>query len=936
METVGANPPLAVWGAFGSGYTATTSAAHGGVRSLQCTASVATEVHGGSQTIVLNQTTPKAIKLTGWSRAQAVTGGVDSDYSVYLDIIYSDGSPLWGQTINFSTGTHDWEYKESFILPALPIRQISCYVLFRNSHTGTAWFDDISIAEVQDTVVQFDGAPVIASAPIPPPYNPTNRFSLLSGDGLVVDVTQEGGVIEGVTDGTNNLQAAAADYASGWLVCDRGAGSDWWNVGGWVTSSSGTLRQFGVITNLNLSAEVRYSTTNGAIRIQATVSNLLVSDRAISLYLALPVAMDGGYWWNSPRDRVAVTQAVESATLTDLGLGARNQVSEYPLATVTTTAGLTLAVAPDQYRPFRMIYNRSTKQFFAAFDVGLSSVPTNFPQIATAELWLYRSDPAWGLRAGLDGYYRRFPTAYTRAFTNEGIWVAFADIRGITNVGDFGIGYHEMGYTPAFVKSDDTNGIRSFRYVSEPWSYWMTMPTTLSNTDYTSVYNYLLSQHAQNIKAATATLSAGVRDPNGLLSFFPAAVPWCPYGAAFYVNPSPGIADPQYAVTKFSNEWNATVRDVYNHPENGVLDGEYIDSFCSAATTADYSSNHLRTTSFPLTYTRDDSRLMTPLIFGTYEMSKAIGADVHALGKAIIGNTVFPPWPMLPIGMGLFDFAGTEINCFDASGNFVPPSDSSLLYARALSGVRPYGFLLNTDFTKVSQTEMEGYIRLCAVYGIYPSAFSADASSNNYFEQPTYYERDRALFKKYVPIIRAISLAGWRPITDATVDNASVGIEAYGTNSAVGRCYLTARNFAAQPVTTTVTFDTNQWAFSNSQSLRLTNLFDGGSLTINLAAGSNSFALTLPANQCNAYAIQVAPPPPPVILVHDSAFGFVTNQFGFNVSSMPGLVAVVESTTNLVNWIPLATNVVPDLGSFYFGDGASATVARRFYRVRLQ
>ena len=114
---------------------------------------------------LLNQSTPKALKLSGWSKAQAVTGSTDSDYSVYLDILYTDGTPLWGQTVHFSIGTHDWEYKEAYILPALPIKQLNCYLLFRNSHTGTVWFDDVSVAEVQDAVAQFDGAAVIAGAP---------------------------------------------------------------------------------------------------------------------------------------------------------------------------------------------------------------------------------------------------------------------------------------------------------------------------------------------------------------------------------------------------------------------------------------------------------------------------------------------------------------------------------------------------------------------------------------------------------------------------------------------------------------------------------------------------------------------------------------------------------------------------------------------------
>ena len=51
METAGSSQPLAIWNAYGSGYTASTTTAHGGARSLQCTAATGTEVHGGYQTI---------------------------------------------------------------------------------------------------------------------------------------------------------------------------------------------------------------------------------------------------------------------------------------------------------------------------------------------------------------------------------------------------------------------------------------------------------------------------------------------------------------------------------------------------------------------------------------------------------------------------------------------------------------------------------------------------------------------------------------------------------------------------------------------------------------------------------------------------------------------------------------------------------------------
>jgi len=145
---------------------------------------------------------------------------------------------------------------------------------------------------VQNSVVQFDGSAVVSNAPSPLPFDPSTRFTLLSGDGLQLQVTQDGGAIEALADGTNNLMAAAADYASGWFVCDRGAASDWWNVGGWVTTNNNVLQQHGVITNLNLAADVRYSVNNNAIRIQATVSNLTPPDRAVSLAQLLPLRPD--------------------------------------------------------------------------------------------------------------------------------------------------------------------------------------------------------------------------------------------------------------------------------------------------------------------------------------------------------------------------------------------------------------------------------------------------------------------------------------------------------------------------------------------------------------------------------------------------------------------------------------------------------------------
>ena len=76
------------------------------------------------------------------------------------------------------------------------------------------------------------------------------------------------------------------------------------------------------------------------------------------------------------------------------------------------------------------------------------------------------------------------------------------------------------------------------------------------------------------------------------------------------------------------------------------------------------------------------------------------------------------------------------------------------------------------------------------------------------------------------------------------------------------------------------------------------------------------------------------PPTLPLILLSDGNFGVRSNQFGFNISGLPGQVVVTEASTNFMNWVPLATN---SLGSapVYFFDAAWSNYPARFYRLHL-
>ncbi|MCX7846451.1 MAG: hypothetical protein N2595_00235 [bacterium] len=868
METPGSTTPLHAWNRYLLGYTSTTATAHSPIQSLQCYAPTTGLSYGAYQHIVLNQSSPRSLFLSAWSKAQDVTGSPNNDYSVYLDLYYTNGQPLYGQTLPFATGSHDWQYLQRLVVPAQPVKDLYCYLLFRNSHTGTVWFDDITIAEIAESVATFDGIDVLYTRPDPPPFTTTSNFVLNTGDGLLLQLAAHGGVISALTIDNHNHYAPESDYASGWLLCDRRVTSAWWNVGGTVSFHNNAWVQQSLVTDLQLTAEIHYRISNNAIRITALVSNTAPGDRAISLYFALPADFVGGLWHATPRSAQLIGPAAEYQELGSQHFGARDALSVFPLASVTRESGLTLAIPPDAYRPYRLIYNRLLKLFFAAFDLGLSPRTQRFPNSASVELCLFRSDPAWGLRAGLDGLYHRFPLAFQRRFTNEGIWVAFADLSPITNLHDFHIAYHETSSSSHW-KFDDLHNIPSYRYLTEPWSFWMSMPTNIPNNSYPDVLNYLLHIHTNGTPTqrayAEATLSSGIRNKSGLLQFQPAAAPWCPYGAVFSLYASPFINDPTYPRTKFSISWNDDAKAVYTNLALGQLDGDYIDSYMALAATPNYHTNHLRTTSLPLTFRKNDFTLMLPLIYGTYELCRAVRAELDTLGKPLIANGVYV-WPRLPIGLELFDHAGTEINLFDSAGEFIQPSDYVLTYMRALSAQRPYGFLLNTDFSKVSHLEMETYMRVCAVYGIYPSAFSHNAAEGNYFLTPELYERDRPLFKTYIPLIKDMNARGWQPITHAVSSTNLVALERFGLSAVGSHAYLSVRNLSPSALVSRVSFHPHAWAGSLPY-LTLTNLFGNHAHTLDLASGQISLDLALQPYECRVYRIIAFPEASPCLFL---------------------------------------------------------------------
>ncbi len=131
----------ASWSPVGAGYTLVYEGAQEGRSCFLCESDKPDHSAGAMQEIVFDTPIKHPFKVSGWSKSENALG---PDYCLYMDCWYEDGTNLWGQRMNFQSGTHGWQYIEYVFNPAKPITKIQYFILFRHC-TGRAWFDNVSI-----------------------------------------------------------------------------------------------------------------------------------------------------------------------------------------------------------------------------------------------------------------------------------------------------------------------------------------------------------------------------------------------------------------------------------------------------------------------------------------------------------------------------------------------------------------------------------------------------------------------------------------------------------------------------------------------------------------------------------------------------------------------------------------------------------------------
>lgn len=136
-----------VWEDFAGGYSVDSREAHSGKRSIRVDRKVMEPPGGALQRVQINQTEPAPLILRGWSRtAERSATGPDNDYAIHADVIFADGSAEFGVMAPFENSVN-WRSLERRYEPDRPVASINLHVVFRGAHTGTVWFDDLSVVD---------------------------------------------------------------------------------------------------------------------------------------------------------------------------------------------------------------------------------------------------------------------------------------------------------------------------------------------------------------------------------------------------------------------------------------------------------------------------------------------------------------------------------------------------------------------------------------------------------------------------------------------------------------------------------------------------------------------------------------------------------------------------------------------------------------------
>ncbi len=534
------------------------------------------------------------------------------------------------------------------------------------------------------------------------------------------------------------------------------------------------------------------------IEVAGTIADLRGEDRAVTLYLALPLAEAEWRWWDdAARSR---TEAGEFAELANFESGAQfglnGRHSRYPLGCVDAPdlAGLTLAIRMDEPVVHRIALSPSLRTLFIALDFGLVPV-TNVHGRSLAEapfrVLIARHDAAWGMRSALARYREMFPQFFERRTEQAGGWYVWGDVQEMPEALEAGFRFHWGPRGVDAVRWDDEHDVTSVLYI-EPEFYQQThgdldrAPSAeealarisdlaagdpeemaaFTQLGYARSYvpQQWVDEHSLE-EAVQAVARAGEQslqhDATGRPILSVGQYSWIGdsrWGVIFPCNLDPDIPAGKgwFCRNLFIEPGLQTGEDAGAH-----YDGVALDSFGGYGQTAraDYRREHFQYADIPLCFGANDRRPCIVSSFASIEWLRELAADVHARDLVLMANC---SWGGTPAWL---TFAGPYLDIFGAeAATFADPD-----FIRFVAGDRPCSTL---PYSPRPEWETARHL----LHGIWSG-----------------HGNDTQMLARLDPILRQLDAAGWQPITGVRAEPASVQVERFG-EPADGALYFVAHN----------------------------------------------------------------------------------------------------------------------------------------------
>ena len=646
-----------------------------------------------------------------------------------------------------------------------------------------------------------------------------------------------------------------------------------------TTGANGKLHQHADLPDEHLTFDATYTPTKDYIRVDAEVTDTakrdaLATDKAFQITYTLPVDAVGWMWDDHPRKSREITPKVpfklNSVQVPD--------PSRYPFATIhDDKSALTIAMPLNTPRFATSQYD-SRRGLTMTFDLGVSKAAKKLKGKATFTFLIYKSDPAWGIRAATKKYYDIHPRSFVRRTDprREGFWFVRPPLESLDNPKTpedestaFGLGLNMVSlgtdstivhkvWGGDYLKWDNRRRIYTSTYNHHSGFF---APRCLPGQRGCEKLTYeqslqklradaaLPTTNGKNLRLrdeSQATLISASRDINGRLRYTNYQNKFGAFNK-YYQNPDPDLSD--------GMDWSAAAQKhqmeyaIQLARKSGAkLEAIHFDSTSGHRRWGeDYSREHWATADVPLTFSYESGEVTEKLIFAMYEHLEKMADFLHDRDMLLTANFNGNEVNALNyLGADLIDYYGVEQGLEQRVGAvWGVTADSFALNKRVMAYQKPIS-TLDTEIGngKFSLAQMEAKIQRSLFYGIFPGARGQITRTKGWWSD----EGLREVYARYSPLLEELAVAGWEPVTNARSSNPDVWLERFGYASK-NNLHLTIRNDTESNHDYTLTVDLDTDGLKSVRNLTAREMVVDETIDVELSSDGTQATLsgTIPA-----------------------------------------------------------------------------------------